>query len=306
MKIYTGLEAHQAIKLENGSYVVQLGHTYGNSYKINGEIARGNQQVVVDDLSNIERYIAEQKKSVGAIIADGSEVSTEELYAYRNKYSQYEDEDTGEFFFGEDTEAELEYVKDKAKYRVREYIYETIPARTEPVDITVVGAVEDTDSDFIETPFVYGQVSFGGSGVYKVRLSGIAVDEFNKVSKKYPDVSFDLPTHSHLKYAKVDTQYVFTGITHRWIVENNHQIVLNDLEQAKQKEKEVRKFVRDTLVTYAAPRKAGDIEIKDFVKTLSEIKSSVVQLHVKQKSSYAHRALVNKIESCVEKYSEEN
>lgn len=134
-------------------------------------------------------------------------------------------------------------------------------------------------------------------------LSRIAVDEFNKVRREYPDVSFDLPTHSHLKYAKVDTQYVFTGVTHRWIVENNHASILNDLEQAKAKEKEVRKFVRDMLITYAAPRKAGDIEIKDFVKTLSEIKSSVVQLQVKQKSTYAHRVLVSRITDDIGKYS---
>lgn len=305
MKIYDGLEAHQAIQLESGSYVVQLGLGYGNSYEIAGAVSRGNQQVVVEDLSEIKRYIPEQKKTIGAIIADGSEVPIETIQQFNAKYSHYEDED-GRMWFGEDTEAELQYVKDKAYYRVQEYVYETAPAYTEDLEITVVGSVEDTGSEFIETPFLYGQVSFARSGVYRVHLSRIAVDEFNNVRNEYQEVSFELPTHSHLKYAKVDTQYVFTAVTHRWIVENNYSIVLNDLEQAKQKEKEIRKFVRDTLRVYAEPRKVGDVEIKDFVKTLSEIKSSVVQLHVKQKSVHSHRALVSKITGCIEKYLEEN
>lgn len=306
MKIYDGLKQHQAIKMDD-RYVVQLGYTYGNSYEINGELANGNQQVVVDDPSKIKRYIGEQKKAVGAIVADGSEVSIEDLAAYQNKYLRYKDDDTGEFLFGDDVEAELEYVKDKAKYRVKEYLYETVPSHTEDIEIDVVGSVEDTGSEFIETPFVYGEVSHSySSGIYKVHLSRIAVDEFKKWQRHYEDVAFDLPIHSHLKYAKVDTEYVFTGATYRWIVENNHAIVLNDLDQAHQKESEVRKFIRDSVRVYAEPRKAGDVEIKDFIRVLAEIKSSVVQLHVKQKSVHAHRALNSKITGLIEKYSEEN
>lgn len=304
MKIYNGLEQHQAIKC-NDKYVVQLGLCYGNSYEIEGALSNGSKQVVVDDLNKIKRYFGEQKKTVGAIISDGSEVPIETIQQFNDKYFQYEDED-GRMWFGEDTEAELQYVKDKAYYRVQEYVYETTPAYTEDLEITVVGSVEDTGSNFIETPYVYGKANFGSSGVYRVNLSSIAMYEFCKVRAEYPNVEFDVPTHSHLKYVKVNTQYIFTNCSERWINDTGTFVVLNDLEQAHEKEREIRKFVRGMLETYAAPRKAGDVEIKDFVESLKSIKGSVERLDVKQKSRSEYMTLLKTVCGLIEKYTQEN
>lgn len=303
MQIYSGLEQHQAIKC-NDKYVVQLGYNnYEWKYEVNGVQSRGGRQIVVDDLSEIKRYVQEQKKTIGAIISDGSEVPVETIQQFNAKYSQYEDED-GRMWFDEDTEAELQYVKDKAYYRVQEYVYETTPAYTEDLEITVVGSVEDTGSDFIETPYVYGKANFGSSGVYRVNLSRIAMDELCKVRAEYPNVVFDLPKHNHLKYVKVDTQYVFTNRSERWINDTGTLVFLNDLEQAHEKEREIRKFVRGMLETYAAPRKAGDIEIKDFVESLRSIKTSVEQLDVKQKSRSGYMALLKTINDKIGKYTQ--
>ena len=304
MKIYDGLEQHQAIKC-NDKYVVQLGYdNYDWKYEVNGIRSRGCRQIVVDDLSEIKRYVQEQKKTIGAIISDGSEVPIETIQQFSAKYSQYEDED-GRMWFGDNTEAELEYVKDKAYYRVQEYVYETTPAYTEDLEITVVGSVEDTGSDFIETPYVYGKANFGKSGIYRVNLSSIAVDEFQKVRNEYSDVTFDLPTHSHLKYAKVDTHYVFTNRNEQWINNNNSFVVLNDLEEAHKKEREIRKFVRGMLETYAAPKKAGDVQIKDFVESLRGIKATVDGLNVKQKSHHSYVGLRKRINELISKYTQE-
>jgi len=277
---------------------------YGNSYEIDGAITGGTKQVVVDDLNKIKRYFGEQKKTIGAIISDGSEVPIETIQQFSAKYSQYEDED-GRMWFGDNTEAELEYVKDKAYYRVQEYVYETTPAYTEDLEITVVGSVEDTGSDFIETPYVYGKANFGKSGVYRVNLSRTAMDEFCKVRVEYSEVDFDVPTHSHLKYVKIAGNYVFTNRSERWINDTGTFVVLNDLEQAHEKEREIRKFVRGMLETYAAPKKAGDVEIKDFVASLRGIKATVDELNVKQKSHHSYVGLRRRINELILKYTQE-
>lgn len=301
MKFYDGLEEHQAIKLQKGGYIVQLGYS---SYKINDVVAYGQrQQVFVSDLDSVKKHTPERKKEIAAIISDGSEVPVDVVNSYKDKYAMYWDDDEEDYVFGDDTDAEIEYLKDVVKYRVKEYIYEVVPAKDEPIEIQIVGVVEDTGSDFIETPFVYGKTSFDRTGIYKVLLSKIALDEFLKLQVKYKDVDFNLPEHGHLNYAKVNGSYIFTGYEKPWVNRSDKYLIVNDLGEAKEKEERVRKFVRDRVRMYAEPKQADKIEIKDFVERLESIRLDLIDLDVKKSSDFKHSGLLAKINNLIDKYS---
>ena len=310
MKLFDGLKPHEAIKVSDGSYIVQLDRTFINhSYMINGVVTSGsNRQVVVDDLSKIKRYIPESKVVTAAIISDGSEISIDELDNFNQKYVQYLKYD-GHYDFGDDIDAEIAHLKDKAKYKVKEYIYDTVPAKTQDLEITVVGSVEDTGSDFITTPFVYGNVRHDGyrtAGIYKVEVAKIALDEFNKLKNEFTDAQYIVPDHSHMKYIKINGEYAFTKIKENWVEKSNACKIISSLEEAKELEKAVRKTVRETAMLNIKPREISGTEIREVINDLELLKERVSALHVKQKSSTDFRTTIRAITELVTKYKQMN
>lgn len=307
MHLITGLETHQAIEMD-GKYIVQLATSYGRPYyEVNGQKA-GSSQVVVDDLASIKKIIPSMPVLSHYTRGDGSTVSKKEVSDFTDKWLDYEDVDDGEMDFGGDVDLEVQYVKEKAQFKNLTPVYDHTDEVEEDVEITVVGSCEDTGSDFIETPFMYGHSTWAGrsAGVYKLCTSAVAYDQMMKIKEKYPDVKWSVPNHSHLKYVQVNGSYVFTKSSRDYISEVGKCKIYSTLEVAKQDEEAVRKFVTSELMIHLEPRSATDVQIKDFVDHLERIRNRVMELDVKVKSQTSRSVLVSNITKLMDTYKEDH
>lgn len=307
MQIFTGLQPLEAIEMD-GKYVVCLGGGYSSDlYQVNGEEVVGrNSQVVVENLKDVKKLTPSLNILDHYIRQDGSTVTLDDVQKHNIKWSGYYDEDDGEMDFMGDVDLEIQYVKERSQFKDLQPVYTTTDPIIEDVDIKVVGSCEDTGSDFIETPFVYGQVKWGGhsTGVYKLRSSAVAMDELKQVQARIEGVRWDVPNHSHLKWVKVNGEYVFTKNDHRWISESTCNQIFTTLEEAKAVEKAIRDHVRGELDIYLNPRPASEVEIKEFVQYLEGFLSRLRELDVKQKSGSSHRALIASVFKAIQKYKE--
>lgn len=306
MQIFQGLQKHQAVEMD-GKYVVQLENSYSRTYyQVNGEKA-GASQVVVESLDNIKRITPSHPKLTHYTREDGSIVTQQQLLEFDCKWKDYEDEYDG-MDFGTSVDLEIQFVKEKALFKNLTPVYEDTEVLVEDVEIEVVGSCEDTGSDFIETPFVYGQAQWKGhsAGVYKLCTSAVAYDQMMKIKEKYPDVKWSVPNHSHLKYVQVNGAYVFTKSSRGYISEVGKCKIYSTLEVAKQDEAAVRKFVTSELMIHLEPRSATDVQIKDFVEHLERIRNRVMELDVKVKSQTSKSVLVSNITKLMDTYKEDH
>jgi len=285
MKIFSDLKTNQAVKLDSGVYVVEL---YSGTYEINGvRTSVGyNQQLVVESLDSIKRVTAVKGKVLHYTLGE-EQVSVAEYQAISNLVSsmsaEFYNEDADEYIFPNlDTEFEFKKKQELLNRHVAVRAADT--EQLDTVDITVVGEAVDTGSKFIDTPFSYGQVSFNGRGVFRVDMSAIAADEYQKQQANYSHVKFTNSTHCNIRFAQADSNYLFKDDT---LGAKENQIrVLTTLADAKALEAEVRAAISNTMRQKLAPVALT----KDIVTTagvlnsLETIKSQLAKLDVKQKS----------------------
>lgn len=285
MKIFSDLKTNQAVKLDSGVYVVEL---YSGRYEINGvRTSVGyNQQLVVESLDSIKRVTAVKGKVLHYTLGE-EQVSVTEYHALSKLVSsmaeEFYNEDADEYIFPNlDTEFEFKKKKELLNRHVAVRAADT--EQLDTVDITVVGEAIDTGSKFIDTPFSYGQVSFNGRGVFRIDLSAIAADEFQKQQANYTQFKFTNSTHSNIRFAQADSNYLFKDDTLG--AKENQVRVLTTLADAKALEAEVRAAISNTMRQKLAPVALT----KDIVTTagvlnsLETIKSQLAKLDVKQKS----------------------
>ena len=197
MKIFSDLKTNQAVKLDSGVYVVEL---YSGTYEINGvRTSVGyNQQLVVESLDSIKRVTAVKGEVLHYTLGE-EQVSVADYQALGKLVSgmaeEYYNEDADEYIFS-DLDTEFEFKKKQELLNRHAAVRATDTEQLDAVNITVVGEAVDTDSKFIVTPFSYGQVSFNGRGVFRVDLSAIAADEFQKQQANYSHVKFTNSKHS--------------------------------------------------------------------------------------------------------------
>jgi hypothetical protein len=303
MNIFKGLNAHQAVKLDNGKFVVALPR--GN-YVIDAApgIVNGlNDQVVVADITRVFRV----ENTPGEILhytLNDQIVSVEvrnalyaELQALHDKYfSEYT-----EVLVFTDLDTEFDFRKKQ------ELVNRHILVRGEPqtllipVEITVIGIAEDTGSEFIETPFTFGEVSFQGRGVYRVNLSDIAKDEFNKAVIKYTEATFNNATHSNIRFAQVNGDYLFKEDTLG--AKENQARVFGSLKEAQAMEQNVRTVIGNILRHKLEPVKVTQniLTVNQVLADLAVIKREVVNIDSKSKTVGERRHALAKLNALIDK-----
>ena len=297
MKIFDGLENNQAIKMGD-KYVVQL----SGQFQVNGEnISVYNQQVVVDSLADILGRTPEHK--LVSYYTSGEEqeedLSKEAHMDLCKKLVKFWDDEIEENVFPS-VDDEIEHVKLKAYEDKFRPVYVTKPQELFPVDIQVVGESVDTGSEFIETPFQYGQAKFSYDGVFMVHLGSVAKDAVHKWCSEHPEVKVDIPNHGNVEFVKVTGQYVFTNPIKPWVKKADTKLVFTTLGKAQQAEGEVRSTIEKHLNFAAFPKKMDDLSCKDMVESLYKIKSRVNDIDPKQKSVSAKRATLQKIQEQID------
>jgi len=299
MEIVKSLKPYQAVRFGD-SLVVAL-PSYGAIFEVCGVSVENTPQVVVESLGDIKRVIPPKK--VVVMWERGAEGITPAYYTdLQRNLSRHYDNDLDQMIFPS-VDDEVEYVRGKAILAEFKPVYEESGRYLEPVEITLVGSSEPTGSDFITTPFKYGEAHFkDSSGVYKVETSKIAFDALSKYKVDNPDTKIDNPTHSNVRFCTVGREYVFSGAKRVWVESKDSVNIVTLLKDAQALESEIRGYINAGLDLFCKPTKASDIQVKDLHQTLNRAMTGLRSLDVKQKSSGSYRALLASIEKEINKY----
>ena len=307
MKLFSDLQQSQAVQLDNGLFVVALGT---RTYEIAGvrtQVGYGREQVIVESLDSIKRVVTVE----GEILHYTSSrngvieiISVAERNLLASKVSAlteaYYNEDADELIFP-DLDQEFEYKKLEAMLNSYVAVRADSVTTLEPEKITVVGTAVDTGSQFIETPFQFGNVGFGGRGAFRVNLSAIALDEFNRAKLVYTEATFNNTTHSNIRYAQVNGSYVFND--HVLGAKEGQVRIFGSLEQAKAMEKEVRDGISNILRHKLAPvaMTQNVLTVNNVMAALEEIRSNVNRIDPKTKSYNDHARAMKQLSELVAK-----
>ena len=312
MKIFPALQSFKAVTMDTGVSVVDL--PYG-VYEIDGAVVPVgyNTQTLVQDVTNIKRVedvvgeILHYQALEGSVVKDPI-LSVEEFNklvedTYRICEDNDWDEDSDEPIF-KDIDTEIEYLKlTKIQNSYRPVRAETTQ-RMVPVEIEVIGVAVDTGSKFIQTPFTYGQVSWGSNGVFRVDASGIARDEFNRAKEKYPEAKFENSTHSNIRYAQVNGKYMFSD-TEEGIRDNQFR-VFTDLAEAQAYEQSIRENISNKIRHHVDPvvitqKTITSLGLMNDLKTIQNIARDV---DVRVKSEREYSRAMSKLRELIEKVNQ--
>ena len=265
MKIFNGLKERQAVFF-NGKYVVQLPR--GTFFDSSGSVLPDGQ-VVVEDL-DIHRQIKESPKVIKYILEDGTEKKPEDRQAVVAEISQYEDE-WGNIDYPS-IEVEFDIRKRLQEFEDAKKVYSDPVVYYEPVEIQVVGSAEDTGSEFIETPFQHGEVTWTPStGIYKLHTTRVSLDQWRQEAIENHAYEFDNTrafggeNNQKLEFAQINGNFVFTHIKNKAFIRREGTVeIFPTLKEAQEREKEIRQIVSREVAKHTNMSKPDD-------KTLGEI-----------------------------------
>jgi len=205
VKIFDGLDDRQAVAF-NGVYVIQLSRgeyvsPSGDSVKINMADQLTHHQI--DGWHLVKKT---QPQVLYYKTKEGNELSVGDYHRLQEQYEEYKESGFP------DLDTEFDIKKRIAEYSRSTPVMSEVEVTHEPIEITVIGSAEDTGSEFIETPFKYGKVSFKTRGVYKVHASSISIDEFKKLGAKFTKDRFNCDGDK-LRFAKINGNFVFSHMS---------------------------------------------------------------------------------------------
>lgn len=285
MKIFNGLRDNQAVFF-NGRYVVQLPR--GVFLDSSGNTLSSGQ-VVVEDL-NIQKETKEPSRIVKYIFSDGTEKFPEDYIAVINEMEQYED-DWGEPNYPS-IEVEFDIRKRLQEFQDAEKVYSEPVVRHENIDIDVIGSAEDTGSDFIETPFQHGCVTWNAStGIYKLLTTQVSLDQWRKEASENTEHAFDNAkgigggNKGKLEFAKIDNKYVFTHLQNKtFINRGNTAEIFSTLKAAQEREKEIRQIVSQEVAKHTNTGKPDDKTLGEIIQDVDKLNRLVREIESKQKT----------------------
>lgn len=203
-----GLKDKEAVLLGD---LIQVRLPYG-SYEIDGVTVSGGRGVTISKDSVVNKVTSLGMATTHYYTEeDQTTLSIDEYNILRQgAYGEWDD-DLEEYRY-ESLEHEFECRKKLEElgkwkpFKVDQGVEKTL------LEYTVVGSLEDTGSPFIETPIIYGNVSWlGGRSFYKCNLSHAALSRYKEYQDKYKDsVKFDNDgSRYYLRFATVNGSYVF-------------------------------------------------------------------------------------------------
>lgn len=299
-----GLKQYQAIKFGE-KYIVQLQQGYSSVVHIVNGFENVMKQAVVDDLDCI--YKAPVTTREVTHYTDGNaDKSIEEVATILHKKSAYWDDDLDEYVYP-DIDTQIEMLKLEATVKDFVPVFKEVVTPSKKVEIELVGSLEDTGSDFISTPYAIGKASFDNQGgVYCIEsVLSVAIDEFKKLKEVNPEDTFDNSTHSGLRYAKVNGNYVF-GDKDSYVSDRGYlKRIFTTLEAAKELESIIRKFVRTRCNPYLkGNQNLGSQERAELLKEVKSVLTSLSNVESKQKTYSSLASAKRKVEDLINKLGE--
>lgn len=293
-----GLEDYQAIKCGD-NYLITLP---AGSYEINGiPVTVGYQgfQCAISDLEGIVKVTTPIKEALHYINKEGEVISKEIYSGALGDCHKYYDEDCDEHLYPS-LEVGFELRKKMDWLNTYTAVYNDPDKIKEPVSITVIGSLEPTGSDFIESSLSIGSVAYTGSSMFKVKLQGVAMKAARDASEK---LGVPLETSSSIRYLKVGGKYVMSTFDlEGWTTGATPFRYAVKLEDAKVIEKELYDKVYKHILAMLSDQVVDANTIKYIYGDLVSIYDRLYSLEVKAKGSASKRALlgsVSKLRDCL-------
>ena len=296
--MFDNLQNFEAIKID-GNICVRLPR---GVYKINGEVLEVNTYNGEQHVFNSEAVIEQQIKTPSVCLyfrnkeTDGR-LSIDEhqdtLQKIDDKYSQFYSEYDDEYSYS-DIDTEYQHKKEVQSFKdIHVPVLSEEEINYEPVDIKVKGSWEDTGSDFIETPYSQGSVSFG-SCLFKVHTGKIAWDEFVKQCNKY-NLTY---SGDNIRFVQVDNGYIFASrYDHIPYIKNGLSVcsLAKSLEDAHKCEAEVREVIAKRMYVLFADQSVSEIQRKQLHNDLSYTLGKIRSLDIKVKASSDKSSIIHKM-----------
>jgi hypothetical protein len=291
MKMFSDLEKWQAVSFGDAIVLCISG-----TVEVNGKTIKssgwGNENITIP--SNAEIYSINDlgKEVVKYVRDDGEEMSVEDFKAAHAKRDEYYDAYEDEYEYPS-IEVEFECRKELAALRLFEPVYRNLGVEKTKIVPDVVGSLEDTGHPCIETPIIFGSVSWSGRGIYKCDLSGAAAKKYKELASFYADKArFENATHSNIRYAKVDGDYLFPD---RSPFSEKNVIYTDSLGDAKTKINEAEEEVMRVVVGKMEPSKLDTKSSGEFLRMIENLERQASGLSVKQRSSTTRRGMLASI-----------
>ena len=278
----TGLKYKEAVLLGD---TIQMKLPYG-SYEVDGVGIEGGREIVIAKDSTINEV-----RNLGTVIThyyqddeDQSTISLEEYDKILQGSRGDWDDDLEEYTY-KDLDHEFECrkkIEELGKWKpskVDQGVEKT------PFEYFIVGSLEDTGSPFIESPIIYGQLSWkGGRSFYKCNLSAAACSRYNEYEEKYKtSVNFSNNTgRTYLRFAQVNSSYVFSD---KSPFKENSIVYTDTLEKARSLVAEAVKEVDRVLGPIVHPIELGKEDAGMILQKVRKLRESAMGLDTKQRSS---------------------
>lgn len=289
------LKHGNAIILGENKYLILLkGY---ETYDIDGNVydVGSDEQRVVKSIDNI--YVVRPQKSVLDHFIDsaGNKVPVDDYNKLMSELSKLPRTSNGYEY--PDLQTEFHYRSRLAVFEAMEQVKVVPPALKTKIDYEIIGSMEDTGSEFIETSFVRGDASFFDKGPYKFLGSAAAIDEFKKVTAHNPKFVLG----SDLQWAKYENHTIFSNKQNRFISSRGDYAIFTSLEQAQDEEQKLRTFIKDVCDSYDKPviLDATGIDKNKIIDKLSTIKKRVEEIQSKNATLRLHSTARENIDALI-------
>lgn len=288
----TGLKDNEAVMFGD---LVQVKLPYG-SYEVNGVGLSGGKVVTVskDSVINKVKTLGMETTHYYSTKEGCQDCISVEEYQALNKSSYGEWDDDSEEYVYESLEQEFECRKKREELQWWKPAQVDRGYELEYFEYVVVGVLEDTGSPFIESPIIYGKVSWnGGRSFYKCNLSWAAFKRYSEYESKYKDlVKFDNDSYQYLRFAKVNGNYVFAD---KSPFKDKSILYTDTLEKAKELISGAIKEVDRVLGPIVSPIELGIQDAGKLLASVGRVIETTRVLDVKQKSYTSKAALLQKL-----------
>lgn len=232
-----------------GQLLIKLPQYHSNLYKIGDNEPRTlSGGVIVEKGVDVSKVIV-GSKFITHYEKDGQKLAKEEFesIAYENR-KKYLDEDGDVTYPSLDVEYECrKNLEQIVGYRA---VYDKEDDKFEPLEITVKGVIENSDSEFINSSLSFGQATFTDAKLYQLNETGVVTKAFwdfiEKHQLKDRTVNDGISFRNYVRFAKVDGNFIMTdsGILG---IEEKKSSYHTSLKEAEDREKYLTNLVKEHL-----------------------------------------------------------
>lgn len=249
---------------ESNNYLIKSGElNYSTQYTLNGKkiekVVRNGDLVITD--KDVLEYIP-QERTITHYKKGDVKMSIKEYEAIPKYFDEY------------NTDSEIvEIIKEKKKAEGFIAVYQKVEPC--PINIVVVGLIEDVGSKFISF-VIHGNSFHTVSNLYSISGRTVSMDEYKKMSRELAEhATFGTDNRTYLRFMKINGNYAFNDGNP--FGDYSYIESFTDLKKAKEAEETVRQSVRDAVNSEVFKKEftsQKNIKILSKLRTIKKLKTA--------------------------------